>query len=65
MKVAIYHGQNEVHVEERPIPSVGPKDVLIEICVVEFVEQILILLNRVRKWAYASVLSLVMNYSAK
>lgn len=29
MKVAIYHGQNEVHVEERPIPSVGPKDVLI------------------------------------
>ena len=29
MKVGIYHGQNDVRVEERPIPTVGPKDVLI------------------------------------
>jgi 2-desacetyl-2-hydroxyethyl bacteriochlorophyllide A dehydrogenase len=29
MKVGIYHGQNDVRVEERPIPSVGSKDVLI------------------------------------
>jgi len=29
MKVGIYHGKQDVRVEERPIPSVGPKDVLI------------------------------------
>ncbi|MBS4209440.1 zinc-binding dehydrogenase [Bacillus sp. FJAT-50079] len=29
MKAGIYHGQQDVRVEERPIPTVGPKDVLI------------------------------------
>ncbi|MFF2479612.1 zinc-binding dehydrogenase [Paenibacillus sp. NPDC058071] len=29
MKVGIYYGQNDVRVEERPIPAIGPKDVLI------------------------------------
>nr|WP_212120066.1 alcohol dehydrogenase catalytic domain-containing protein [Niallia circulans] len=29
MRVGIYHGQNKVGVEERPIPKVGPKDVLL------------------------------------
>ena len=29
MKVGIYHGKQDVRVEERPIPSVGSKDVLI------------------------------------
>ncbi|UOQ87376.1 zinc-dependent alcohol dehydrogenase [Gracilibacillus salinarum] len=30
MKVGIYHGQNDVKIEEREIPSVGAKDVLIK-----------------------------------
>ncbi|MHA6483445.1 zinc-dependent alcohol dehydrogenase [Paenibacillus sp. strain BS8-2] len=29
MKVAIYHGKQDVRIEERTIPAVGPKDVLI------------------------------------
>lgn len=29
MKVGIYHGKQEVRIEERPIPTVGPSDVLI------------------------------------
>lgn len=29
MKVGVYHGKNDVRVEERPIPKIGPKDVLI------------------------------------
>lgn len=31
MKVGIYHGQNSVGIEERPIPQVGPKDALVRI----------------------------------
>ncbi|MEK3982662.1 zinc-binding dehydrogenase [Paenibacillus sp. FSL K6-3166] len=31
MKVGIYHGQNSVGIEERPIPQVGAKDALIRI----------------------------------
>lgn len=31
MKVGIYHGQNSVGVEERPMPQVGAKDVLVRI----------------------------------
>ncbi|MFJ7736196.1 zinc-binding dehydrogenase [Lysinibacillus sp. NPDC097287] len=31
MKVGIYHGQNQVGVEERPMPKVGPTDALIRI----------------------------------
>lgn len=31
MKVGIYHGQNSVGVEERPIPKVGPNDALVRI----------------------------------
>ncbi|WP_249923506.1 zinc-dependent alcohol dehydrogenase [Paenibacillus odorifer] len=31
MKVGIYHGKNSVGIEERPIPEVGPKDVLVRI----------------------------------
>ncbi|WP_235548793.1 alcohol dehydrogenase catalytic domain-containing protein [Paenibacillus sp. Soil522] len=29
MKAAIYYGKNEIRVEERPIPAVGSKDVLV------------------------------------
>ncbi|BBH20226.1 threonine dehydrogenase [Paenibacillus baekrokdamisoli] len=29
MKAAIYYGKNDVRVEEKPIPTVGPKDVLV------------------------------------
>lgn len=31
MKVGIYHGQNHVGIEERPMPKVGPTDALIRI----------------------------------
>ncbi|WP_313636882.1 zinc-binding dehydrogenase [Paenibacillus sp.] len=31
MKVGIYHGQNSVGIEERPMPQVGPKDALVRI----------------------------------
>lgn len=31
MKVGIYHGQNHVGVEERPIPEVGSKDALVRV----------------------------------
>jgi threonine dehydrogenase-like Zn-dependent dehydrogenase len=29
MKAAIYYGKNDIRVEERPIPTVGSKDVLV------------------------------------
>lgn len=29
MKVGIYHGQNDVRAEERPMPTIGERDVLI------------------------------------
>jgi len=29
MKAAIYYGKNDIRVEERPIPTVGTKDVLV------------------------------------
>lgn len=31
MKVGIYHGQNSVGIEERPMPQVGKKDALVRI----------------------------------
>lgn len=30
MKAAIYHGQRNVTIEERPVPVCGPKDVLLK-----------------------------------
>ena len=30
MKVAVYHGPGDIRVEERPVPDVGPRDVLVE-----------------------------------
>jgi len=29
MKAGIYRGQNDVRVEELPVPAIGPKDVLV------------------------------------
>jgi 2-desacetyl-2-hydroxyethyl bacteriochlorophyllide A dehydrogenase len=31
MRAAVYHGQRDVVVEERPVPEVGPHDVLLEV----------------------------------
>jgi len=31
MRVVVYQGRGEVTVEERPVPDVGPRDVLLEV----------------------------------
>ncbi|HEY6318349.1 MAG TPA: alcohol dehydrogenase catalytic domain-containing protein [Acidimicrobiia bacterium] len=31
MRVAVYRGRNELDIEERPVPAVGPHDVLLEV----------------------------------